>query len=497
MRLAVAMIHAVRESTDSAIAVPTAPTTRTVKSLTVMILPAIQLALLGFAATSRAPASLRPRDVNAKSPLASAMPTAALPKSAGESARARMTRARRRAARFTPSPPARLRRLVSGVWRKAGLWPQTLSSPARDLRAGAPVYWLQPSLRSVRLCSSRPTGPMTASKAHQGGGASPVVTTVIVNWNTGTCLRECLDALYSASSCDGVPVEAVVVDNASTDGSLDAAIDGHSTAQVIRNDTNMGFAFACNQGAACATGELLLFLNPDTRVATGNLATVVGFMRENFRRNVGICGVRLVDDDGSARTTAARFPSLRTYVGSTLHLSRWMPSIFPDHFYGDAATLVSRQVDHVSGAFFLVPRGFFEQMGGFDERYFVYYEEVDFARRSLDAGYGSWLVANTECYHCGMVSSSKALSRRLYYNIRSRTLYAVVHWSAPAAALLTIMTLVFEAPLRFGAACLRKGTMTPATVAVAYFMFVRWLLRCLWRRGNGLVDGLATHRTHD
>ena len=110
-------------------------------------------------------------------------------------------------------------------------------------------------------------------------------------------------------------------------------------------------------------------------------------MQAPEQQDVGICGVRLVDDDGRPTTSAARFPSLRSLFGDATALSRVLPSLFPPHLLSASECDTTRDVDQVIGAFFLIRRHVFEALGGFDERFFVYYEEVDLSLRARQRGH--------------------------------------------------------------------------------------------------------------
>ena len=162
---------------------------------------------------------------------------------------------------------------------------------------------------------------------------------------------------------------------------------------VLYNDTNRGFAAACNQGAAGTQADYLLFLNPDTRVFPDSLWRPLEFLEQEENGKVGICGVRHVDDSGAFSTSCARFPTLKIFFGQMTGLSRIFPQWFPPHLMPESECLGSRDVDQIIGAFFLVRRALFEALSGFDPRFFVYFEEVDFSLRARHAGFRSYYLA--------------------------------------------------------------------------------------------------------
>jgi GT2 family glycosyltransferase len=175
-------------------------------------------------------------------------------------------------------------------------------------------------------------------------------------------------------------------------------------------------------------------------------------MEQEENREIGICGVRHVDDSGAFSTSCARFPTLRMFIGQMTGLTKLFPKWFPRHLMREAECLESREVDQVIGAFFLVRRSLFEALGGFDPRFFVYFEEVDFSLRACRAGFRSYYFAAATAYHKGGGSSQQAMAARLFYSLRSRLLYGFKHYSIFEASLLTFLTLTVEMAARFIAA---------------------------------------------
>ncbi len=187
----------------------------------------------------------------------------------------------------------------------------------------------------------------------------PRLDIVIVNWNTGDALRECVASIAPARSETFAIDRIVVVDNASTDGSADRLDLAAGALRVIRNQANRGFGAACNQGALGTDADFLLFLNPDTRLFRDSLARPLAFMSDPANADVGICGIRLVDDAGASVTSSARFPTLRIFLGEMTGLSRLLPSIFLPHLLKASECAQSRDVDQVIGAYFLIRAALF------------------------------------------------------------------------------------------------------------------------------------------
>jgi len=276
------------------------------------------------------------------------------------------------------------------------------------------------------------------------------VHVVIVNWNSGAQLRECLQS-FAAVADDDVAARVTVIDNASTDGSSEG-LEASMPLAVVRNADNRGFGAACNQGAAGSEADFLLFLNPDTRLMPGSFAEPVRYLRAHENERVGIVGIQLVDADGRVARNTARAPTAWSMVGNSVGFDRLAPRLFPPHFVTEWAHDQTRTVDQVMGAFFLVRRSLFEALGGFDERFFVYYEDLDFSVRARAQGWRSVYLSTAQAFHRGQGTTEGATARRTFYFCRSRILYARKHFGALGALAVTLATLALEPLARLAAA---------------------------------------------
>jgi N-acetylglucosaminyl-diphospho-decaprenol L-rhamnosyltransferase len=306
---------------------------------------------------------------------------------------------------------------------------------------------------------------------------SASIHVVIVNWNTGRYLEDCLRSLEAASVGPHTVLRVTVVDNASEDGSADGLEDLRLPLEILRNSRNTGFAAACNQGAAGSEADYLLFLNPDTRVRLDTLVTVAAFMEGEKAADVGICGVRLVDGTGAPAISCARFPTLRIFVGKMTGLDRALPRVFPPHHLEPAETRASRPVDQVIGAFFLVRRDLFVRLGGFNEVYFLYFEEVDLALRARQAGWRSFLLTEASAVHAENVSSNQVRDVRLYHSLRSRLLFVHRHWPRRHGIACLVLMLSVEPVARLAQAARRGDSEELAGTAAAYRRLLRDLPR--------------------
>lgn len=297
------------------------------------------------------------------------------------------------------------------------------------------------------------------------------VSIVVVNWNAGGLLLAMADSI--AAHHAGVVDALIIVDNASTDDSI-APVEARASSwpfplRVVRNTENRGFGAACNQGAKLATGDLVLFLNPDTALYEGSLATPVAFMDSPVAADVGIVGIQLRDENGEVARSCSRFPALGQFLAQAIGINRlgtlrqWTQSM------AEWAHDTDRDVDQVIGAFFMMRRDLFERLEGFDERFFVYFEEVDLSLRAKQSGYRSVFLARAQAFHVGGGTSRQIKAHRLFYSLRSRLLYGFKHFSVARAWALAFVTLCIE-PLTRTLFALREGSSGVRNTLKAYRM---------------------------
>lgn len=297
---------------------------------------------------------------------------------------------------------------------------------------------------------------------------------VIVNWNASAQLAAAVSSI--AQHHHGLVDTVVVVDNASTDDSLarvEALTGLPFHLKIIRNIENLGFGKACNIGAADTDEEFLLFLNPDAALFPDTLEKSLGYMQNPANEKVGICGVQLKDESGHVARSCSRFPSALRFFAHSMGVVHFFPRL--GHFMAEWPHDQTREVDQVIGAFFLVRRPLFEQLEGFDERFFVYFEEVDFSYRAHQAGWKTVYLADVQAFHAGGGTSNQVKARRLFYSLRSRLLYAFKHFSLFGAWVVLLSTLLLEPLTRSGYALLRGSWPALKETWGGYGMLFRWL----------------------
>ena len=280
---------------------------------------------------------------------------------------------------------------------------------------------------------------------------------IIVNWNTGDQLRECLETIVNSSDHTDFLNRVVVVDNASSDGSADYLSAIELPLTVIRNSFNRGFSAACNQGANGSSADIILFLNPDTRLLADSLITPLSLLSQPEHQYTGIIGIQLVDDSGKISRSCARFPTLSLFIYKTTGLNRAFPNTILLSTMIEWDHRQTRSVDQVIGAFFMVRAQVYWELCGFDEQFFVYYEEVDFALRAKQKGWQTCYLSGVQAYHKGGGATDAVKDIRLFYLLRSQIIYGCKHMGFIKAIILIFFILMIEPWTRLAAAVMDRS----------------------------------------
>ncbi len=225
---------------------------------------------------------------------------------------------------------------------------------------------------------------------------STALSTIIVNYNAGSLLRDCVASLLNCP----LDIEIIVVDNASVDSSLDALAG--LPVRIIRNPDNRGFAAACNIGMRAASGSFLLFLNPDTCFEPGALSGLLDAMRADGQ--AGMAGGLLVNPDGSEQAGGRRaIPTpWRSFVrgfGLARFSNRWPKLFFDFHLHKQPLPLQPVEVEAISGACMLVAREAIADVGEWDEGYFLHCEDLDWCMRFRQKGWKILFVPSARIMH--------------------------------------------------------------------------------------------------
>jgi N-acetylglucosaminyl-diphospho-decaprenol L-rhamnosyltransferase len=307
------------------------------------------------------------------------------------------------------------------------------------------------------------------------------VDIVIVNWNSGSLLAECISSI---SDHGPEARRIVIVDNASHDGSEDVAhLDPR--VELVRNQKNVGFGRGCNIGLERTSAPFVLFLNPDCRLFPETLARTLAYLELPESRDIGICGVQLIDDSGQTARACARFPTSATYIGEATRLNRVMPKLFKPHFLTDFSHLENRDVDQVIGAFMLVRRAVLDDIRGFDERFFVYFEDLDFCLRARQARWRVHHYAGASAYHRGQGTTDRVKARRLSYSLTSRVQYAGKHFGLAGYGTVLAVSALLEPASRVLFALGRGAPREAYDALKGTALFYRNLPRLIARKKSG------------
>jgi N-acetylglucosaminyl-diphospho-decaprenol L-rhamnosyltransferase len=288
------------------------------------------------------------------------------------------------------------------------------------------------------------------------------ISVVIVSWNVRDLLRRCLrsildrgsstlDTQYSVPGASrGHPAstiqhpapttEVIVVDNASTDGSIQMVQAEFPAVHLIANAENRGFPAANNQGIAVAQGRYVLLLNSDAEVVGDALAAMVAFADEH--PDAGVVGPQLLNPDGSVQSSRRRFPTLATAFFESTWLQRYAPRRLLERYYVlDQPDDAVQDVDWVKGAALMARRDAIAQVGPMDEGYFMYSEELDWCRRFREAGWRVVYLPTARIVHHEGKSSEQVLPARHIHFQSSKVRYFRRYHGRIAAEALRLFLL--------------------------------------------------------
>ncbi len=225
------------------------------------------------------------------------------------------------------------------------------------------------------------------------------VSIIIVSWNVKALLEKCLVSLERYT--DPAQCQVIVVDNASTDGTVAMMQERFPWVEVIANTENAGFARANNQALAKATGEYILLLNPDTEISNDTIEKCVQFMQTH--PDAGAVGCKLLNADGSHQPSVRRFPTVLAMLFVLFKINKLWPNnpVVQSYLARDFDYSRTQSVDQIMGAFMFLPKSLIDRIGLFDERFFIWFEEVDLCRRIRQARSKVYYTPETSIIHHG------------------------------------------------------------------------------------------------
>lgn len=266
----------------------------------------------------------------------------------------------------------------------------------------------------------------------------PDLSIIIVSWNVRELLANCLRSVLAQT---GLALQVIVVDSASSDGSPELVAEQFPQVELVACQENVGFPRGNNLGLERANGRFILLLNPDTIVHGDALAKMVSYLQQHPA--VGVVGPQLLNDDGSVQSSRRRFPTLRTAVFESTWLQPFAPKAVLDHYYvrdvEDGETAV---VQWLMGACLMTRQEVVAQVGGLDEAYFMYSEELDYCRRIHEAGWQVVYYPEAQVTHLSGKSSEQAVTQRHINFNRAKLRYFRKYHGRFAATVLRLFLLV-------------------------------------------------------
>ena len=237
----------------------------------------------------------------------------------------------------------------------------------------------------------------------------PLISIIIVSWNVSALLRECLQSIVATA--EHLPIEIIVVDSHSADDTVAMVQREFPDVLLLPQTENVGFPRGNNIGLDHARGDYLLLLNPDATLQEGALRLMIAYI--DAHPLVGMVGPQLHNPDGSHQSSRRRFPTFWTGLFESTWWQPYAPAALLAHYYAtDSADDAIQQVDWVSGACMLTRRTVLDQVGGMDELYEMYSEELDWCRRIKEVGWQIVYLPMTHVFHHVGKSSEQAVTRR-------------------------------------------------------------------------------------
>jgi len=252
------------------------------------------------------------------------------------------------------------------------------------------------------------------------------ISIVIVSWNVANLLQKCLYSIYQNSA--DLSLEIFVVDNASSDNTIKMIKDSFPEVELIENKKNFGFARANNQAIKKARGEYILLLNPDTEILNDNLKKSFQFMRVN--QECGVMGPKMYFADQNLQPSVRKFPTFWPIFLMLIKAPKFFNQLksIDNYLCVDFDYSKKQEVDQVMGAFMMISKKVLDRIGLLDERFFIWFEEVDLCKRIWDGGYK--VIYNPEIeiiHHGGKSFSQQGIVTKQFTFFKSALKYFLKH----------------------------------------------------------------------
>ncbi|MDA3616406.1 glycosyltransferase [Polluticaenibacter yanchengensis] len=272
-----------------------------------------------------------------------------------------------------------------------------------------------------------------------------LVDIIVVNWNCSELTHNAIQP-YLDYQDDEIAVNIHIVDNGSED---DISILQRLNVNFIQNERNLGFGNACNAALEYCKGDYILLLNPDTESKVSTLKHLIDLLLKN--KEMACAGPQIINKQNEIQLTCSRFPSFTSAFFNILSISRYIfkkqlkPIIMLDWPHDQ-----SKIVNAVMGCYCLIKKPIIDKYGFFDDRYFMYLEDLDLQKHFNDNGYYSYYSTEVNIYHEGGGVSKQVKAKRLYYSLHSNILYNKKYFKGIKSAILYFSSIVLEPIVRLG-----------------------------------------------
>lgn len=303
---------------------------------------------------------------------------------------------------------------------------------------------------------------------------------IIVNYNVKLFLEQCLCSVEKAIS--SIRSEIIVIDNNSSDNSIEYLTPKYPSVTFIENKENAGFAKGCNQGLAIAKGKYILFLNPDTIVAEDCFTKCISFFEDH--PDAGALGIKMIDGSGQfLRESKRSFPSPSTSLYKLFGLANLFPTskTFSKYHLGNLSENENNEVDVLAGAFMMIRKEVLDQVGSFDEIFFMYGEDIDLSYRIQKAGYKNFYFAESSIIHFKGESTKKGSMNNVRMFYKAMSIFVRKHYGGSKAGVFNFlihMAIWFRAGLSAIGNSIRKYGLPIIDAGLILVSF--WLMKTIW-----------------